>query len=85
MCCNLAGECESKALPKLLQVDKYGFHSYAEFTLVFLLSFTGFVCLVVILLSLHDGVKKIIHSRSFNWMKGTPWNTSGLTPFIHSS
>jgi hypothetical protein len=58
MCCNSAGECESTALPKLLQVNEYGFHSYAEFTLVFLLSLTGIVCLVVSLSSLHDSLQK---------------------------
>jgi hypothetical protein len=58
MCCNSAGECESTALPKLLQVKEYGFHSYAEFTLVFLLGLTGIVCLVVLLSSLHDSLQK---------------------------
>jgi Leucine-rich repeat (LRR) protein len=58
MCCNLDGECESTAFPKLLQVDKYGFCSYAELTLVFVLSLIGVVCLVVLLSSLYDSAHK---------------------------
>jgi hypothetical protein len=58
MCCNSAEECESTALSQLFQVDKYGFHSYSEFTLVFLLSLTGVVCLVVLSSSLYDSLQK---------------------------
>lgn len=56
MCCNSAGKCETTALPKLLQDDEFGFRTYAEFTWVFLLSLTGFACLVILLTTLYDNM-----------------------------